>query len=161
MSGARARLCERTDQGRYPLARVSKPKLDVVLASIPLFEGLSKRHLKQIAAIATVDNYMEGASIVKEGDPGDSFFMVLSGQAKVVVKNRTVNRIIPGDHFGEISLLDGQPRSASVITETPMTVASIDRKGFERLLQNDPDLSLAMLRTLAKRLRSVRKVAGK
>jgi CRP-like cAMP-binding protein len=104
---------------------------------------------------------MEGAAIVKEGDPGDSFFMVLSGQAKVVVKNRTVNRILPGDHFGEISLLDGQPRSASVVTETPMTVASIDRKGFERLLQNDPDLSLAMLRTLAKRLRSVRKVAGR
>lgn len=140
---------------------MAKPKLDVVLASIPLFEGLSKRHLKQIAALASVDNYMEGATIVREGDPGDSFFVVLSGQAKVVVKKRTVNRILPGDHFGEISLLDGEPRSASVVTETPMTVASVGRKGFEHLLQNDPELSLSMLRTLAKRLRSVRKDAGK
>ena len=140
---------------------MAKPKLDMVLASVALFEGLSKRHLKQIAALATVDNYMEGATIVKEGEPGDSFFVVLSGQAKVLVRKRNVNRILPGDHFGEISLLDGGPRSASVVTETPMTVASIGRKGFERLLQNDPDLSLAMLRTLAKRLRSVRKDAGK
>lgn len=140
---------------------MGKPKLDVVLASVALFEGLSKRHLKQIAALATVDNYMEGATIVKEGESGDSFFLVLSGQAKVLVRKRNVNRILPGDHFGEISLLDGGPRSASVVTETPMTVASIGRKGFERLLQNDPDLSLAMLRTLAKRLRSVRKDAGK
>lgn len=140
---------------------MAKPKLDVVLASVALFEGLSKRHLKQIAALATMDNYMEGATIVKEGEPGDSFFVVLSGQAKVLVKKRNVNRILPGDHFGEISLLDGGPRSASVVTETPMTVASIGRKGFERLLQNDPDLSMAMLRTLAKRLRSVRKDAGK
>lgn len=138
-----------------------KHKLDVVLASVPLFEGLSKRHLKQIAALATVDHYMEGATIVKEGDPGDSFFVVLSGQAKVVVKKRTVNRILPGDHFGEISLLDGEPRSASVISETPMIVTSIGRKGFERLLRDDPILSMAMLRTLAKRLRSVRKDAGK
>jgi CRP-like cAMP-binding protein len=136
-------------------------KLDVVLASVPLFEGLSKRHVKQIAALATVDNYMEGATIVREGDPGDSFFVVLSGQAKVVLKKRTVNHIIPGDHFGEISLLDGEPRSASVVTETPMTVASIGRKGFERLLQDDPDLSLVMLRTLAKRLRIVQKEAGR
>ncbi len=140
---------------------MAKPKLDMVLASVALFEGLSKRHLKQIAALATVDNYMEGATIVKEGESGDSFFLVLSGQAKVLVRKRNVNRILPGDHFGEISLLDGGPRSASVVTETPMTVASIGRKGFERLLQNDPDLSLAMLRTLAKRLRSVRKDAGK
>ena len=140
---------------------MAKPKLDMVLASVALFEGLSKRHLKQIAALATVDNYMEGATIVKEGEPGDSFFVVLSGQAKVLVRKRNVNRILPGDHFGEISLLDGGPRSASVVTETPMTVASIGRKGFERLLKNDPDLSLAMLRTLAKRLRSVRKDAGK
>ena len=140
---------------------MGKPKLDVVLASVALFDGLSKRHLKQIAALATVDNYMEGATIVKEGESGDSFFLVLSGQAKVLVRKRNINRILPGDHFGEISLLDGGPRSASVVTETPMTVASIGRKGFERLLQNDPDLSLAMLRTLAKRLRSVRKDAGK
>ncbi|MEP7060049.1 MAG: cyclic nucleotide-binding domain-containing protein [Actinomycetota bacterium] len=140
---------------------MAKPKLDVILASVPLFEGLTKRHLKQIADIATVDNYMEGATIVKEGDPGNSFFVVLSGQAKVVVKKRTVNKILPGDHFGEISLLDGEPRSASVITETPMTVASIDRKGFERLLQHDPGLSLAMLRTLARRLRTVNRAAGR
>ena len=58
---------------------------------------------------------MEGHSIVREGDDGDSFFVVLAGQAKVVVKGRTVAATLPGDHFGEISLLDGGPRTASVL----------------------------------------------
>lgn len=140
---------------------MAKPKLDAILGSVPLFEGLSKRQLKQIAALATLEHYMEGATIVREGDAGDSFFIVLSGQAKVLVKNRKVNRILPGDHFGEISLLDGEPRSASVVSETPMIAATIGRKGFERLVQSDTDLSLAMLQTLARRLRTVRKEAGK
>ncbi len=91
---------------------MAKPKLENVLAGIPLFEGLSKRHLKKIASLAEVARYMEGASIVKEGQPGDSFFVALTGQAKVTVKGRTVHRVLPGDHFGEISLLDGGERTA-------------------------------------------------
>ena len=60
--------------------------------------------------------------MVKEGQAGDNFFVALTGQAKVTVKGRTVHRILPGDHFGEISLLDGGVRTATVTTETPMTL---------------------------------------
>ena len=95
---------------------MAKPKLEVALAGVPLFEGLSKRQLKKVALVAELVDYMDGHSIVKEGDIGDSFFVVLVGQAKVVVKGRTVNRTLPGDHFGEISLLDGGPRTASVVS---------------------------------------------
>jgi CRP-like cAMP-binding protein len=140
---------------------VAKPKLEPVLASIPIFQGLSKRHLRQVAGIAGVANYMEGASMVREGEPGDTFYVVLTGQAKVVVRNRTVNRIVPGDHFGEISLLDGEPRSASVVSETPMTLITVGRKSFQKLLKSDPELSMAMLKSLARRLRETRRFAGK
>ena len=109
---------------------MAKPKLDTVLAAVPLFEGLSKKQLKQVAGLAEVANYMEDHSVVREGDIGDSFFVALKGQAKVQVKGKTVHRILPGDHFGEISLLDGGERTATVVTETPMTMLMISRNNF-------------------------------
>jgi CRP/FNR family cyclic AMP-dependent transcriptional regulator len=134
---------------------VAKPKLDVTLAGVPLFEGLSKRQLKKIAALAEAANFMEGASVVKEGQPGESFFVALSGQAKVGVKGRTVHRILPGDHFGEISLLDGGERTATVITETPMTLLIIQRKDFLHAVEADPDLAIALLECMARMIRRV------
>ena len=98
---------------------MAKPKIEVALASVPIFEALSKRQLKKVASVAEVVNYMGGHSIVKEGDEGESIFIVLAGQAKVTVKGRTVGRTLPGDHFGEISLLDGGPRTASVCERDP------------------------------------------
>lgn len=134
---------------------MAKPKLENVLAGIPLFEGLSKRHLRKIASLAEVARYMEGASIVKEGQPGDSFFVALTGQAKVTVRGRTVHRVLPGDHFGEISLLDGGERTASVVTETPMTLLMIGRKGFLKSLEDDPEVSISLLESLARMIRRV------
>ena len=134
---------------------MAKPKLEVALAAVPLFEGLSKRHLKKIAGAAEVVNYMAGHSIVREGEDGDSFFVVLAGQAKVTVKGRTVNRVLPGDHFGEISLLDGGPRTASVVSETPMTMLMIRRRAFTKALEADPDLSISLMESLARMIRRV------
>jgi CRP-like cAMP-binding protein len=133
----------------------TKPKLDAELASVPLFEGLTKRQLKKVAEAAEVVDYMAGHSIVKEGDIGDSFFVVLVGQAKVSVKGRTVNRSLPGDHFGEISLLDGGPRTASVISETPMTMLMMTRSNFLDVLNDDPQISIALMESLARMIRRV------
>lgn len=133
----------------------NKPKLDHALASVPLFEGLTKRQLKRLAGSAEVVDYMAGASVVREGDDGDSFFVVLSGQAKVTVKGRTVNRTLPGDHFGEISLLDGGPRTASVVTETPVTMMMLERAQFRKAVKEDPALALALLESLARMIRRV------
>ncbi len=132
-----------------------KPKLDAALASVPLFEGLTKRQLKKVSEVAEVVDYMAGHSIVKEGDIGDSFFVVLVGQAKVTVNGRTVNRSLPGDHFGEISLLDGGPRTASVISETPMTMLMMERRNFLAVLNDDPQISIALMESLARMIRRV------
>lgn len=132
-----------------------KPKLEPVLAAVPLFEGLSKKQLKQVAGLAEVVNYMEGHSVVREGDIGDSFFVALAGQAKVQVNGRTVHRVLPGDHFGEISLLDGGERTATVTTETPMTMLMVSRTNFLTLLEKDPEMAVALMESLARMIRRV------
>jgi CRP-like cAMP-binding protein len=134
---------------------VAKAKPDVLLATVPIFEGLSKKQLKVIAKSSEVVDYMAGHSIVKEGDLGDSFFVVLHGQAKVTTGGKTINRLMPGDHFGEISLLDGDPRTATVTSETPMKMMMLERKDFIKAVSNDPEMSLAMMRTLARMIRRV------
>jgi cAMP-dependent protein kinase regulator len=136
-------------------------QLLAVLAAVPLFEGLSRRQLKQIADLAEVASFMAGATLVKEGDAGDSFFVILTGEAKVRVKGRTVNRAIPGDHFGEISLLAGGPRTASIVSETPMTVLLIELTAIQKLLRKDPSLSMQLLKSMARLVRRVdRSLAG-
>jgi CRP/FNR family transcriptional regulator, cyclic AMP receptor protein len=134
---------------------VAGPKLDVVLASIPLFEGLTKRQLRKIASLAESVELTEGEVVVKEGEAGDTFFVALTGQAKVTVKGRTVHRILPGDHFGEISLLDGGVRTATVTSETPMTLLMIERGDFLKTVERDPDLAVALAECLARMIRRV------
>jgi CRP/FNR family transcriptional regulator, cyclic AMP receptor protein len=132
---------------------VAKQKLDNVLAAVPLFDGLSRRHLKHLADRAEVADYMEGHTIVKEGDDGDAFFVILTGQAKITVGNKVINRAMPGDHFGEISLLDGQPRTATVSSETPMTLLVLTRRAFMKALEQDASIALHLAASLAKRVR--------
>jgi len=134
---------------------VAKPNIEAALASVPLFEGLSKRQRRKLASLAEVMRYMEGASIVREGSPGDRFFVVLSGQGMVTVKGRTVHRILPGDHFGEIALLDGGDRTATVTTETSMSLMAIARNDFLGLLRSAPDISVALMESLARMIRRV------
>ena len=132
-----------------------------ILATVPLFEDLAPRHLKRIRDITELADYMAGASIVREGADGDSFFVILRGQAKVSVRGRTINRLRPGDHFGEISLLDGGKRSASVVSETPMTLAIIQRDAFMRIVRQEPTIASKILKELASRIRMVdRSLAG-
>lgn len=120
------------------------------LARVPLFAGLSARHLRRVAELCEEQRYMEGATIVRAGDAGDAFFVILEGEAKVVAPTgRTLNRLFPGDVFGEISLLDGGPRTASVIAETPITVLALPRRAFLGLLEAEPVVAGRVLRNVA------------
>ena len=105
---------------------------------------------------------MEGASVVKEGDEGDSFYVILQGEAKVVGPGGTaVNLLRPGDFFGEISLLDGGARTATVITETPMTMLELKRTEFLRMVEDEPDVAVKLLSHTASLLRRAeRSLAG-
>lgn len=130
-------------------------KLDNVLAAVPLFDGLKPRHLKRLANVAEVADYMAEHTIVREGDAGDAFYVVLAGQAKVTTNGKLINRVLPGDHFGEISLLDGGERTATVTAETPMTLLMIQRKSFLKELEQDPEVAVSLLESLARMIRRV------
>jgi CRP/FNR family transcriptional regulator, cyclic AMP receptor protein len=132
-----------------------------VLAGVPLFQGLSSTHLRRIRDLAEPADYMAGASLVKQGTEGDGFFVILEGLAKVVVGTRTIHRLMPGDYFGEISLLDGGARTASVVSETPMKVLLIERSRFLKLLKDEGAIAVGLLEGLARAIRRTdRSLAG-
>ena len=85
--------------------------------------------------------------------------MVLKGQAKITANKRFIRRIVPGDHFGEIAAIDGGERSASVISETPMTLAVMSRASLLKALRDDPDLAYHLMTELARMFRQVSKEA--
>ena len=132
-----------------------------MLAGVPLFAGLSARHLKRIGDLAETADYMAGASLVKEGTEGDAFYVIIEGLAKIVMGRRTINQLMPGDYFGEISLLDGGVRTASVVSETPLKVLMIDRKRFLKLLESESAIAINLLEGLARTIRRTdRPLAG-
>ena len=132
------------------------------LAGVPLFASLPARHLRRVADLCEEQRFMAGATIVRAGDIGDTFYVILEGEARVVDRaGRTLSRLLPGDFFGEISLLDGGARTATVLAETPMALLKIDRAGVARIVKEDPGVGLRMLEELARRLRRMeRPLAG-
>jgi CRP-like cAMP-binding protein len=125
------------------------------LAGAPLFAGLSKRHLRDVARISGVAHYPDGATVVREGEPGTIFYVILAGAVKVVRKGRTIGRLGAGNFFGEMSLLDGGPRTASVITEAPARLLTLARTDLRSVLREDGRLALRILETMAGRVRQL------
>ena len=126
------------------------------LNAVPLFDGSSKRHLHRLAAEAEVVAFEADRAIVEEGGAGEAMFVVLSGRARVVRGGRTVATLVPGDFFGELSALDGGPRTASIVSETPMELLRLFRHTLRRMIEEEPSLAMRLLEGLARRLRQVR-----
>lgn len=125
------------------------------LAAVPLFDGFSKRHLRRLAREADAVEFEPGRAIVEEGQAGEALFVVLTGTARVIRADRKVAALIPGDFFGELSALDGGPRTASVVPETPVEVLRVFRHTLLRMVEQEPALAMGLLEGLARRLRQV------
>ena len=134
-------------------ARMSSAWLPVIEA-VPLFAGLSRRDLRRVAALARAKQYPAGTVVVRAGDAGDSFHVVLEGSARVEAIGRRTVRLRVGDFFGEMSLIDGEPRSANVSAASELVTMSIGRSGFTKLLRDQPSVAVGVLRALAERLRA-------
>jgi len=128
-----------------------------LLAQAPLFEGLSRRHLKQIAERADEISFRRGETIVEADQPGGSFFVIVEGEVRVVRGDRTIARVGPGEFFGEISLLDGGPRTASVIAETPVVAIRLFKASFDKIVREEPHVAGKILVVVARRLREAEK----
>lgn len=120
------------------------------LGALPLFSRLSRRQLRGIAKLARVVDYSPGEVIVQAGDPGDSFYLVLEGRARVLGRSRVLRS---GDYFGEMALVDGGPRSATVTATSAVRVMTLPRGAFLKALKQDPQIGLAIMETLARRVR--------
>lgn len=134
-------------------SRVPKRELEM-LAEVPLFSLCTQRELRDVARLGTPVDVPPGRVLTKQGGPGREFFLVLEGRAECTVGNKKVAVFGPGDYFGELALIEGSPRTATVTAVTPMTVLVLDGREFSTLLAAAPSIAPKMLTELARRLRA-------
>jgi CRP-like cAMP-binding protein len=132
----------------------------VVLEQVPLFGGLSKRHLRRVAALAVARRFEAGTAIIRAGEPGDAFYVILDGTAEVRPRSGRATKLGPGDYFGEMALLDGAPRSASVEAKSEVLTMRLGRLAFAKLIKDEPQITVGLLRTLAQRVRGLEKATA-
>jgi CRP/FNR family transcriptional regulator, cyclic AMP receptor protein len=135
-----------------PLSR--DEKIDM-LGSMPLFEGVDAEDLGGIADRTVEVDYGAGGVIVREGEIGTGFFVVVSGAVRVVRDGETVSTLGPGEFFGELSVLDHRPRNAQVVAAEPTACLALASWDLETVITEQPRVALSMLRVLAGRLRDV------
>jgi CRP/FNR family transcriptional regulator, cyclic AMP receptor protein len=142
---------------RQPEQKIRRTRRETAqaLSVVPLFSGLSKADLNRLAEETDVVSFPAGITIVEEGLLGETMFVVTSGEAKVLQGKRRLGTVRPGDFFGEVALLDGAPRSASVVAQTPVVAIRLFRRTLLKMLEAEPQLSLKILDALVRRVRDL------
>lgn len=125
------------------------------IRSVPLFSEFGDKELHRVAAIAKEVEFPAGKEIAKQGESGVGFHMIVDGEASVVVEDKLHALLTPGSYFGEMSLLDGRPRSATVAAKTDLKTISLTSWDFNALLDQYPELARKLLIELSRRLREV------
>jgi len=154
------------DEARRMLAGDSMdtlPTLSVIervllLRRVPLFAGLDPDDLRRLAEIATEESFDPGEVLAQEGETGDQTYVLVSGEVAVVLglggaNEHEVTRYGSGGHVGEMAVIEGGPRSASLVARESVRALCLDRVHFESLLRERPDVGLALMRTLVERVR--------
>jgi CRP-like cAMP-binding protein len=124
------------------------------LERTPLFAGLDREHLEDVLAVGRRVSFEPGQAIVQRGDPGDAMYIVVSGAAEVDVGGR-FHRLERGDFFGEMAVLAGRPREATVKAVEPLEALRIPGDDFQAFLAGNPQIATGMLKSLVERLREV------
>ena len=124
------------------------------LRGVPLFSGMTDRSIQAIRELVRDVAFDAGATLTKEGASGDTFLVLLEGEARVSQRGRHLRDLGPGDFLGEISLIDGGPRTATVVTTSPVRALAIDHDAFATLLERHPSVRLEILMAVTARLRT-------
>jgi CRP-like cAMP-binding protein len=133
-----------------------------VLRTVPLFKSLRPGDVQHLADLASVRRYRSGSTIVRQDDTAMTLYCVLSGSVRIEREPAraadgpvTLATLGPGGFFGEMSLLDDFPRSATVIAEEPTECALISKWDFQKELKSHPEIGQALLRVLSQRIRAL------
>lgn len=132
----------------------------LVLKTIPMFSGLSDEAIEHLLQMLRHRQVGRGEVIVREGEESDCFYLILSGKAKVIIRNSDEREFIisflkSGEFFGEMGMLDNQPRSATVVAVTPCELLLVGKSDFEAFLSGNYEIARYMLRSFAHRMRTV------
>jgi CRP/FNR family transcriptional regulator, cyclic AMP receptor protein len=124
------------------------------LERTPLFAGLDREHLEDVLRVGRRVSFEPGQAIVERGDPGDAMYIMVGGAAEVDVGGR-FHRLERGDFFGEMAVLAGEPREATVRAVEPLEALRIPADDFQAFLSENPQIAVGMLKSLVERLREV------
>jgi CRP/FNR family transcriptional regulator, cyclic AMP receptor protein len=144
----------------FPLAADRLAEIELTFAAVPLLSRLNDRQRRQLARRATTRSYRPEAVIVRQGDTSMAFYVVLSGRIRIEREAETgipfqVWEVGPAGFFGEMGLIDDEPRAATVIAVEPTECALLARWDFQNELRDDPDIALALLPVLNERIRNL------
>lgn len=127
------------------------------LHTVPLFSGMKDKQLKSILESGKQQSYPEGNVIVGEGESGVGFYLILDGGVEVKRKGRAMAKLGAGNFFGEMSLLDSNPRSSDVVAVAPTTCLVLSSWEFQALVESHNEIAMNLLKTLIHRLRESNK----
>lgn len=131
------------------------PESSIPLSQIGLFHELSAKEIKDVSRFLTRVNIPEGKDLTVEGEVGREFMIVVEGSASVRREGRLVATLGPGDFFGELAVIAGVPRTATVTANTPMVVEALNRRELSSLLDRSPKLARKILIGAVKRLHQI------
>jgi len=138
------------------LLRRSSQKIEL-LKKVPMFSNLSQRHLREIGKHADQVKVEAGRVLAQQEKKGWEFIFIVDGKARVEKDGRIIRQLSEGDFFGEISLIDGEPRTATVISDTDMTLLVVNKTSFDHLLDKVPGLQRKILIALCNYIRRAEK----
>jgi CRP/FNR family transcriptional regulator, cyclic AMP receptor protein len=136
-----------------PFRRGSRNAKVELLRGVSLFSACSNRELTRIASLADEIEVPEGRVLIRQGEPGREFFVIIEGKAKVLRRGRRAKTLGPGAGIGELSLLDQGPRSATVTATSDMFLLVLDSRSFSSLITEVPSVASKIFRVMAERLR--------
>ena len=131
------------------------PTTEELLAQVPLFKDLSKKHLQQVSNLATRIDFPAGKVLAQEGEPGHEFVVILDGEVEIRKGDEVIATRGPGSYVGEIALLEHRPRTATVVATTPVVADVIGHREFNTLLADEPQIADALKAKSAERLQEL------
>ncbi len=153
--GARHGVDGPRSSAQHPVMTLTHDRRSALFAAVPLFAGVAPEDMDRLASRTVEVEYPAGRVIVRQGEVGTGFFVIASGAAEVIRDGTHTASLAPGDFFGELSVLDGRPRTAQVVATEPTVCVALASWEFEAAVRDEPSVALAVLRGLAARLRDL------